>query len=148
MSAASQLFTDTEKQELIKAIGSAEMLTSGEIRLHVENTCKGDAFQRGLKVFSKLHMHETELRNGVLFYIAAADKKFAIVADKGINDKVPDGFWDSIKENMRNKFAKGEFLLGLVQGIEQTGEQLQTHFPRKKDDRNELSDEISFGEGV
>jgi uncharacterized membrane protein len=147
MSAASQLFTDTEKQELVKAIAAAELQTSGEIRLHIENKCKGgDAFKRGLKVFTQLNMHKTALRNGVLFYIAAADRKFSIIADEGINQTVPSGFWDQIKEEMQSKFIKGEFVLGLLIGIEQAGQQLEQHFPRAADDENELSNEISFGD--
>ncbi|HAE34703.1 MAG: TPM domain-containing protein [Chitinophagales bacterium] len=138
-------FTDTEKQELVRTIRTAEKLTSGEIRLHVEERCKGDAFQRGLQVFAQLKMHRTAARNGVLFYLATADRKFSIVADEGINNMVSEGFWNEIKDTMQAKFQQGEFMLGLALGIERAGQQLQLHFPYQRDDENELPDEISFG---
>jgi uncharacterized membrane protein len=93
-------------------------------------------------------MHKTKLRNGVLFYLAVKDRKFAILGDAGINAKVPEGFWDNIKDTMLNHFKNGEFARGLSEGIKMTGEQLKKHFPWKSDDVNELSDEISFGNKI
>jgi uncharacterized membrane protein len=90
-------------------------------------------------------MEKTELRNGVLFYLAVKSRKFAIIGDKGINAEVPENFWDEIKSNMEKLFKEGKFVEGLVQGIEETGKQLKKHFPHHLDDINELSDEISFG---
>jgi uncharacterized membrane protein len=90
-------------------------------------------------------MHKTELRNGVLFYLAVDDRKFAILGDAGINQEVPDDFWEEIKEKMAEKFKEGLFAEGLSQGIRMAGEQLKAHFPYQEDDVNELSDEISYG---
>jgi uncharacterized membrane protein len=89
-------------------------------------------------------MQKTELRNGVLFYLAVEDRKFAILGDAGINAKVPENFWDSIKESMLNKFKNNEFADGLVEGITLAGGKLKEHFPYQQGDVNELSDEISF----
>ena len=101
---------------------------------------------RGQAVFTKLKMNETALRNGVLFYLAVSDKQFAIIADAGINSKVPEGFWDAISKEMSAEFAQARFLNGLMIGINMTGEQLKHFFPRSSDDKNELSNDISFGE--
>jgi uncharacterized membrane protein len=90
-------------------------------------------------------MHKTELRNGVLFYLAVTDKKFAILGDKGINEKVPENFWDNIKELMLDHFKKQQFTEGLCKGIEMAGEKLKTHFPLQSNDKNELTNEISIG---
>ncbi len=90
-------------------------------------------------------MHKTELRNGVLFYLAVKDQKFAILGDAGINVKVPDNFWDDIKEHMLLNFKDSKYAKGLEEGIKMAGEQLKKHFPFQSDDVNELSDEISFG---
>ena len=97
-------------------------------------------------VFAALEMHKTKLRNGLLFYLAIKDHKFAILGDGGINAVIPDGFWNNIKEMMMQKFKEGEFTAGLSSGIKMTGEQLKTHFPYQSDDINELEDDISFGE--
>jgi uncharacterized membrane protein len=139
------IFNDKTKTELVEVIKSAELNTSGEIRLHVDNKCKIDVLDQAAFIFKKLKMHKTELRNGVLIYLAVADKKFAIIGDAGINAKVPDNFWDDIKNQMSDCFKKGDFVKGLSIGIEMAGEQLKKHFPYQKDDVNELPDEISIG---
>ncbi|WP_319229808.1 TPM domain-containing protein [Draconibacterium orientale] len=138
-------FNEAGKLQITNAIRVAETNTSGEIRVHIENHCKGDVLDRAAYLFEKLEMHKTELRNGVLFYLAVEDKKFAILGDGGINQKVPDDFWESTKEVVIAKLKEGKYAEALADGIITAGEQLKTHFPYQSDDVNELSDEISFG---
>ena len=139
-------FTEENKLQITNAIRVAETNTSGEIRVHVESYCQDDVLDRAAYIFEKLEMHKTELRNGVLFYLAMKDKKFAILGDAGINQKVPEDFWESTKDLVIAKLKEGKFSDGLALGIIKAGEQLKAHFPYQKDDVNELSDEISFGE--
>ncbi len=147
MSEARYFFSTEEKDRIINAIREAENKTSGEIRVHMEDHCPGgDPLLRALALFKKLGMHKTDLRNGVLFYLAVKDRKFAILADEGINQVVTEGYWDQIKSVMEAHFKEGRFLEGLVQGITMAGEQLKKAFPVSKDDINELPDEISFNE--
>jgi uncharacterized membrane protein len=138
-------FSLGEKISIVKAVKQAELNTSGEVRVHIENTCKGDVLDRATDVFSMLKMHKTDLRNGVLFYLALKDHKFAVLGDAGINAVVPEGFWESIKEKMVEHFSKSKYALGLVEGIQMAGEKLKEHFPYQSDDVNELPDDISFG---
>lgn len=142
---AEDRFSEKEKETIIQAVKAAEQNTSGEIQVHIENHCKGDVLDRAAEVFSILKMHKTELRNGVLFYLALKDHKFAILGDAGINSKTPENFWDDIKTHMYEKFRQGLIADGLAEGINMAGEQLKTHFPIGKNDTNELSDNISFG---
>ena len=146
MASIRNFFTKKDQEEIKKAILNAEMDTSGEIRVHLESVCKGDVLDRASYLFDKLEMKNTELRNGILFYIAVKSQKFAIIGDKGINATVPENFWVEIKEKIREHFKNKEFVKGLTEGIETTGKQLKKHFPHHLDDINELSDEISFGE--
>ncbi len=140
-----KFFSSDQKTQIVQAIKEAEMNTSGEIRVHIERNCSEDVMDRAAYMFGKLKMQKTQLRNGVLFYLVVEDKKFAILGDVGINVRVPEGFWDQIKELMTRRFKEGDFAGGLSEGILMCGEQLKTHFPYKSDDVNELSDEISFG---
>ena len=142
---AADNFTSAEKEVIVGAIKSAEKDTSGEIQVHIENHCKGDVLDRAAQVFKILKMHKTELRNGVLFYLAMKDHKFAILGDAGINSKVPEHFWDDIKSHMTEKFKNNQIVEGLAEGINMAGLQLKHHFPYQSDDVNELSDDISFG---
>ena len=137
-------FTATEKKQIMDAIAEAESNTSGEIRLHVEGRCMIDVLDRAAYVFEKLKMHETELRNGVLFYLAVYDRKFAILGDAGINQVVPENFWDDVKETMLGYFKEGKMAEGIATGIRMAGKHLKANFPHRKDDVNELSDDISF----
>ncbi len=142
----SKFFSADEKERILEAIREAERNTSGEIRVHVEEECKTDVLDRAAYIFARLKMHKTRLRNGVLFYLALKDRKFAILGDAGINRVVPEGFWDNIKEEMQRLFKEGKITEGLVKGILMAGEKLKEHFPWQEDDVNELSDEISFGD--
>lgn len=138
-------FTEENKLQITNAIRVAELNTSGEIRIHIEKYCKGDVLDQAAYVFGKLEMHKTKLRNGVLFYLAIEDHKFAILGDSGINQKVPDDFWEKTKEVVLSKIKEGELTVGLANGILMAGEQLKEHFPYQVDDKNELSNDISFG---
>ena len=118
----------------------------GEIRVHIENKCKGDVIDRASYVFKQLEVDRTELHNGVLFYLAIINRKFAVLGDKGINEVVPDDFWEELKNGMLNSFREEDFTEGLVDAITKVGEYLKEFFPYQTDDVNELSDEISFGD--
>ena len=141
-------FSKEQKQQILDAIACAELNTSGEIRLHMEDKCKIDVLDRAAYVFEKLEMHRTAQRNAVLFYLAVKDRKFAILGDAGINKVVPENFWDAIKQIMLGYFKEGKFTDGLSTGILMAGEQLKTNFPYQSDDVNELSDEISFDKNL
>lgn len=145
MSAANTLFSKAEKEDIVAAIKVAEMNTSGEVRVHVESSFKGDVLDQAAFMFKKLGMLKTEQRNGVLFYLAAKNRKFAVIGDAGINAKVPDDFWEDVKAAMLGEFKDGKLAEGLVKGIRMAGEKLKEHFPHQSDDVNELSDDISFG---
>jgi uncharacterized membrane protein len=139
-------FLGKENELLItKAIEKAEHQTSGEIRVHLESKCSEEVLDRAAWLFKKLKMHETKDRNGVLIYLSINDRKFAIIGDAGINKVVPEGFWNDVKEMMIGHFKKGEFAIGLINGIEKTGEHLKQYFPWQENDVNELPDEISYG---
>ena len=146
MSKVEDFLTKEEEQAVVEAIRVAEKNTSGEIRVHIEKTTSIDSYERAMEVFHLLKMDETQLKNGVLLYVAVKDKSFVICGDKGIDDLVPTNFWDSTKDIMAAHFKNGNFKQGLVDGITKAGEQLQKYFPFEDDDTDELSNEISLGE--
>ncbi len=139
------LFTKDEREDIRQAILNAELDTSGEIRVHIEDTCSGEVFDRASDIFKKLKMHKTERRNGVLFYLAVKNRKFAVLGDKGINAVVEDDFWDDIKALLLDHFREEKYAEGLIKGVELVGTKLKNHFPFQTDDVNELPDDISFG---
>ena len=145
MPKANQFLSEQDELEIIEAIQTAELNTSGEIRIHIEGKATKDAYERALEVFNSLKMYNTQQRNGVLVYIATEDHKFVICGDEGINNAVADDFWDCTRDIMATHFKNRNFKDGIVAGILNAGEQLKTHFPWQSDDTNELSNEISKG---
>lgn len=146
MSKVEDFLSKKDEEEIIEAIRTAESHTSGEVRVHLEKTTgEKDIFDRAMEVFHMLKMDNTKHDNGVLIYVAVEDHNFVIYGDKGINDVVPDDFWESTKDAIVEKFKKGEFKQGLVNGILTAGQQLKKHFPWSEDTRDELSNEISKG---
>ena len=145
MSKVEDFLTAMEEQAIVLAIKNAEKNTSGEIRVHIEKTTDKPPMERALELFYFLKMDATELKNGVLFYVAVKSKKFAILGDEGINKLVPANFWDEEKDILAAHFSKQEYAIGLERAIAKVGEKLKAFFPYQSDDTNELSDEISKG---
>ena len=145
MSTTKSFLTPEEEKAVVEAIQQAEKNTSGEIRVHLEKSTTIAPMERAIAVFNQLEMYKTKDANGVLIYVATEDHKFAICGDKGINDVVPEDFWESTKEIMRNDFKKGNYKQGLIDGILEAGNVLKKYFPYCADDNDELSNEISKG---
>ena len=145
MSQIENFLSKKEEQEIIEAIRIAERNTSGEIRVHIEKTSNGAVFNRAMDVFHYLKMDQTKEQNGVLIYVAVEDKTFVIYGDKGINNRVSHNFWDSTKDLIQSHFKKGDFKKGIYEGVLKAGKQLETYFPWKHGDIDELSNEISKG---
>jgi uncharacterized membrane protein len=145
MSKTEDFLTKAEEQEIVQAIALAEKNTSGEIRVHIEENSQKPPLERAQEVFHYLKMDNTELRNGVLFYICMQSRTFAVIGDKGINDVVENDFWDCTKDLVLTNFKAGRYKEGLIAGITRAGERLKKHFPFEDSDTNELSNEISRG---
>lgn len=144
---AFKAISNQDVAQLKSAIAAAEKRTSGEIRLFIEDSSADEPLDRAAYLFGELEMHKTDLRNGVLIYLAFVDRKFSIIGDKGLHEKVGDTFWDDIKGKMLANFKEGKIVHGLQVAIHEAGEALRTHFPFEKGDTNELSDDIVFGDG-
>lgn len=145
MSKVEDFLTAKQEQALIETIKVSEKNTSGEIRVHIEKSTEKSPMDRALEVFYLLEMDKTELRNGILIYVAVESKKIAIIGDEGINNLVPKNFWDEELAMLINYFKASNFTKGLELTILKIGEKLKEFFPYQKDDSNELSDEISKG---
>lgn len=137
-------FGKEDQKLILQAIEAAELNTSGEIRVHIESKCREDILDHAAFIFKKLEMDKTDERNGILFYIALDDHKFAVIGDAGIHSKVGDTFWEDVKNEMIPLFKSGHLAEGLINGINKAGTELKRYFPYQSNDKNELSNEISF----
>jgi uncharacterized membrane protein len=144
MSKVENFLSAKEEDEVVEAIRMAEKATSGEIRVHIEKSHgEVDIFERAIEVFHLLKMDNTKQENGVLIYVAIENRDFVIYGDKGINEVVPNDFWESTKDAIVAQFKAGNYKQGLIDGILKAGEQLNKHFPWSEGNTNELSNTIS-----
>jgi uncharacterized membrane protein len=107
--------------------------------------CPKDRLEMALEVFQDLNIRKNEVSTGVLIYISVKDHQLVVLGDKGINDVVPKGFWESIRDEILSEFKQNEYKTGLIKGIHKAVEQLKQHFPCECDDVNELDNDISKG---
>ena len=136
-----------DQQRIVEAIRAAEGETSGEIRVHVQPKARGGELRWvAERTFERLGMTKTAARNGVLLFIASEEQRFVILGDRGIDEKVPAGFWDEIAAKLTIRFKNGEFTEGIVDAIEAAGEHLKEYFPHTADDVDELPDEIDVSD--
>jgi len=137
-------FSKKEKGQILAAVQAAEKNTSGEIRVHLECYARGPVYGHAQKVFQRIGMTKTAQRNGVLIFLATGNKKFAVLGDIGINEKVPDGFWNDVAQIMQEHFKQNKFAEGISEAALRIGEKLKNFFPYQMNDENELPDGISY----
>ena len=141
------LFSAADLEAIAAAVAAAELETSGEIRVHLERRLpRGapDALARATEVFRRLGMHATDARNGVLIYLAVEDHKLAIAGDAGVHARVGDEYWQRIRDVMVERLRRGEARAAVLHAVTEVGDVLRRFFPRRPDDRNELSDRVSL----
>jgi len=134
-----------DPERIQRAIQSAEKMTSGEIRVSVSRFFWGRIRPAAERAFTRLGMAKTKDRNGILFFIVPARRRFVVLGDEGIHAKVGPDFWKDLAEAMSADFKKGRFQKGLINGIEEAGKRLSTHFPyNPRTDKNELPDDVDL----
>ena len=140
-----QLLHAIDSTRVKDAIARSERRTSGEIGVSVAPLFWGSVEKAARHAFERMGMTQTRLRNGVLFFVVPSRRRFVVLGDSGIHEKVGQEFWNSVAAHLSEHFRAGNFTEGLVRGIEEVGEQLAAHFPFESRDVNELSNEVDFG---
>lgn len=141
--------SDDDLLRISGKIKEMEKISSGEICVSIKE--KNNFLNRrkpfrklAEKEFFKLGIHNTRDKTGILIFILLEGRKFYILADSGINEKVDQKTWDFVKDEMQVMFLKGDFCKGILYGVEQVGKILSKHFPIKPDDTNELSNRVTI----
>ncbi len=143
---ATEIFSNTGLEAAAEAIKRFETLTSGEIVISFNVNSFGQPYKRAQRIFKARGLHRTELRNAILIAFFLEDKTFAIYGDKGIHERLPADYWEDTVAEMTRLFKSGDLADGLVWGIRELGNRLSEFFPYQVDDKNELSDELHYGE--
>jgi len=88
--------------------------------------------------FFSQNLHQTTGRTGVLIFVSLAEHYVEIIADKGINDVVPEDAWEQAVSDFLEKVKAGQLAEGFLAVVKDCGELLKEHFPDDKDNKNEL----------
>lgn len=142
------ILSEVETAQLVHAIQEAELRTSGEIRVHIEQIQKKVSMDRAVEVFYALGMDKTINRNGVLLYVCMNTHSFIIIGDEGINKQVPGDYWNTIKDEVISFFKEGKIKDGLVRGVELVGQKLVELYPSTGENKDELPNEITSHEDL
>jgi len=140
-----EFLSDEDLASVARAVAQAEAGTSAEVRVHLDHACEEEPLRRAIRIFERLGMHRTAARNGVLVYISVTDHKLAVIGDAGIHERVGATYWQELVDAVRERMRQQRSREGLIHAIGELGGTLGRHFPRRPDDANELSDEVSLG---
>ena len=140
-------FNDDDFLDISSMIKEMEKITSGEIRVAIKEEASFFKTKKEIKdlaqeEFYKLKMDSTRDKTGILIYVLLSKRKFYILADSGIDEKVDQDVWNLMRDEMQDEFQKGHYLDGILKTIEKVGNLLSQHFPIKHDDTNELSNKV------
>ncbi len=139
-----RLLHPRDQRDIIQAVRTAELHTSGEIKVHVEARClAADPYTRAVQLFEKLGLHRTLARNGVLIYVATHDRRFSIIGDSGIGEPPGAAFWTEAMRPLSIALRRGASGEGIVAAIRVLGERLNKRFPARPGDKDEIDNEIS-----
>lgn len=135
-----------DHDRIVAVIRGAEGKSSGQIRIYVQRgELAEDALDEAQRKFTKLGMHKTAERNGILIFVAPRARKFAVIGDEGVHAKCGDQFWNQLVERMGVHFSAEQFTDAIVEAIEEAGSLLARYFPKTSASENELPDEIIEG---
>ncbi len=142
-----KFLNDDELLRISNKIKAEEKITAGEICVSIKE-CRS-LIQKNKPVrklaeeeFFKLGIDKTRDKTGIIIFFLLEAREFYILADEGINKKVPEKTWDKIKDEMQSHFMEGNFSQGIIHGVERVGKILSEHFPIKSDDTNEISNRV------
>jgi uncharacterized membrane protein len=137
-----EIIPDSQLALIRKSITEAEKKTSAEIRVLIEEKCKGSVLDRSAYAFRKLKMHKTRFRNGTLIYVSVKDKQCAIIGDYGINRLAEKDFWKTVLDEMIVFLSAGQLTEGIIHAVQRLADKLAEHFPANNNNPNELPDEV------
>ncbi len=87
-------------------------------------------------------LYQTRDANGVLLYISLLERQAWVIADSGINDRIPVREWEEVVALVTQGIKEKKQAQAICQAVSRIGEILEKDFPVQADDENELHDLI------
>lgn len=127
--------TRQQRRAIAAAIDAAEEGTTGRIAVRVIPGASVDAFERAKREFARIGLHRHEPGNASLILVAPKARRFAIIGDRALHERVGDAFWDGVVEQSRPFFARGAVTEGIVHAVARVGDALHAHFAKPAAER-------------
>ena len=121
--------TAAERSRVADAIAEAERGTTGVVAVRVIRHETRDAFEHAKREFERAGMHRHQHANAALILVAPKARRFAVIGDAALHERVGDEFWQRIVDEMRGQLAAGAIADAVVTGVRRLGEAFHTHFP-------------------
>jgi len=142
-----KILSKDDLHALSTEIAEIEKKTAGELRIVLRHhrhlaERKLSLHELALKEFTRMGMHRTKHRSGVLIFLLISERKFQIIADEGIHSRVEDGTWDGVAAAMSSHFKGNNFKTGLSEALQTVGNILALHFPAAGESGNELPNDV------
>jgi uncharacterized membrane protein len=103
------------------AVEEAERRTSGEIVISVSTIFWGDVENGARRAFARLGVSNTRDRNGILIFVVPSRRRFMVLGDTAIHERVGEEFWTFVAGELSVHFRRGLFTEGLVRDRENWG---------------------------
>jgi putative membrane protein len=98
---------------------------------------------RAEQAFYKHGLHNTKGRTAILILVSLLERRVHVLADKGINDRVPAGTWDGLVNGILDGIRTGQATDAICAAIAKCGTLLAQVSPAGAGDNpNELSDSL------
>jgi uncharacterized membrane protein len=120
-----------DKKRVRDAIVRAEEATDAPISVSIVPHISDDVHAAALRALHRRGLSRTPGRNAVHFFVVPSRRQFAVVGDAGAHERLGQEAWDSVAATVEKHFRLGDPTAGLVAGIEEVGQHLARHFPRK-----------------
>jgi putative membrane protein len=92
--------------------------------------------------FFKEGLHRTRHETGILIFISIFERRVWVLADRGINAKVPQDAWNNIVDQITAGIRRHRQCKAICEAIQTAGRLLTEHFPVQPDDTDELQNLI------
>jgi uncharacterized membrane protein len=124
-----RLLAQLDRARVETAIAEAERSSTGEIRVSIAGLFWGPSRWLARRAFSRLGMHRTRDRNGVLLLVLPWRRQLVVLGDEGIDRRVPAGFWRQVVADAAIQLRAGRFTEGLCGAVAAVGGALAREFP-------------------
>jgi len=146
---ASEAFPKEALDRIAETIKEVEQETSAEIRISIResrdsNEADLSLDQIALREFALLKMDQTADRTGILLLVLYNERKFYIYGDVGINARSDTNTWTNVADVLKQHFKQGKFEEGVHASLRAIIPHVKEVLPRKADDIDELSNEVSI----